>query len=164
MIHHINCNVLDTYTSIIAHQVNCMGVMGSGVASQIKSRYPEAYKAYKELCDNNSHYRIGLLGRTQLCPVSFNTDGTPRIYVANMFGQYSYGRSKYTVYTDYPSLRQCLGSLSELATSLNAIIALPYKIGCSRGNGDWERVVYPMIESMLKNNDVLLCEHNVGVV
>ena len=32
----------------IAHQVNCQGVMGSGVAKAIRNEYPKVYKEYKE--------------------------------------------------------------------------------------------------------------------
>ena len=159
MIKHLHCDVFETYAAIIAHQVNCMGVMGSGVASQVKSRFPEAYKSYRCICDTHSHCRDVLLGQVQFCPVSFNPDGTPRIYIANMFGQLNYGRSPYTVYTDYAALRKCLSSLADFARKNNLIIAIPYKIGCVRGNGDWDGVVYPMIQSILGNNEVLLCDN-----
>jgi len=160
MIKHLQCSVLETYAQIVAHQVNCMGVMGSGVAAQVKRKYPIAYKMYKDLCDENSHYRVGLLGKAQLCPVSFLPDGSPRIYIANLFGQYEYGRSKYTIYTNYVALRQCMHELSEFALENNYTIAMPFKIGCDRGNGDWERNVYPMIENIFKDNTVLLCEYS----
>lgn len=34
----------------IAHQVNCRGKMGSGVALAIKQKYPEVYQKYSEAC------------------------------------------------------------------------------------------------------------------
>lgn len=162
MIRYLQCDVLDTYAAIVAHQVNCMGVMGSGVASKVKRKYPHAYEMYKELCDANSHYRVGLLGTVQCCPVSVNPDGTPRIYVANMFGQLDYGRSKYKVYTDYAALRQCFHTLAEFATKHNKVIAMPFKIGCVRGNGNWENVVFPMIQKYFQDNEVLLCDYGVN--
>lgn len=36
---------------IICHQTNCKGVMGAGIAFQIKRTYPEVFKKYKEFCD-----------------------------------------------------------------------------------------------------------------
>lgn len=162
MIYCINNSVLATHASIIAHQVNCMGVMGSGVAAQIKKKYPIAYELYRKYCDENSLHRIGMLGELQLCPVSTNPDGTPRIYVANMFAQYDYGWSKYKVYTDYVALRRCLGRLAEFASAHGYIVAIPYMLGCDRGNGNWEGVVYPMIQSILRDIDVLLCKYNPG--
>ena len=159
MIYHLQTSVLDTHAKVVAHQVNCMGVMGSGVASQVKRKYPEAYKAYKSYCDQNEHYRIGMLGSVQIVPVSFMPDGEPRIFVANLFAQFDYGRSKYTVYTNYTALRQCLHKLRDFSVEHEAIIALPWHIGCDRGNGDWDGHVYPMIQSILSDREVLLCEY-----
>lgn len=157
MIQIIDCSVFDTNADIIAHQVNCKGVMGSGVAGQVKHKYPEVYRKYKDICDKYAHYRIGLLGKTQICPASFNPDGTPKIYVANMFGQLDYGRNKHYLYTIYISLRSCLMSLSKFASENGLTIAMPYKLGCDRGNGDWEGQVYPMIQNVLQENEVLIC-------
>lgn len=39
-------NVFDSDADIICHQVNCQGVMGSGVAKEVRERYPEVYYAY----------------------------------------------------------------------------------------------------------------------
>ena len=99
--------------------------MGSGVARQVKTKYPEAYRLYREYCEANGHRRIDMLGDVQFCPVSANPDGTPRIYVANMFAQYDYGWSKYTLYTNYAALRQCLAKVSEFARERGLVVAIP---------------------------------------
>lgn len=44
------------------HQVNCKGVMGAGLAKQVKEKYPEAYEQYKAMCDQ---FGSSLLGHTQ---------------------------------------------------------------------------------------------------
>lgn len=45
-------DVLNTDCWIIAHQVNCQGVMGGGLARQIKDRYPDAYINYREYIED----------------------------------------------------------------------------------------------------------------
>jgi O-acetyl-ADP-ribose deacetylase (regulator of RNase III) len=45
-------NLLDAQTDVIAHQVNCQGVMGSGVAAEVKKRYPEAFNSYRKDYEN----------------------------------------------------------------------------------------------------------------
>lgn len=40
MIKIINDNILNSTENIICHQVNCKGIMESGLAKQIKYRYP----------------------------------------------------------------------------------------------------------------------------
>lgn len=41
-------NVFDSDAKIICHQVNCQGVMGSGVAKEVRERYPKVYEQYHE--------------------------------------------------------------------------------------------------------------------
>lgn len=44
----VHGNLLDIESGIIAHQVNCKGVMGAGLAKQIRLKYPIVYQAYIE--------------------------------------------------------------------------------------------------------------------
>ncbi len=44
-------NMFDEPTEAIVNTVNCVGVMGKGVALEFKRRWPENFKAYKRLCD-----------------------------------------------------------------------------------------------------------------
>lgn len=160
MIKLIKCSVFDSYASIIAHQVNCMGVMGSGVAAQVKKRYPEAYQAYKDFCTAHKGDRRGMLGTAQLCPVSWLPDGTPRIFIANLFAQFDYGREPGKVYTNYTALRHSLETLAMHASENNYYVALPDGIGCGRGGGDWDEIVLPMIEQIFDehNANALICK------
>ncbi len=48
---------------IIAHQVNCQGKMGSGVALQVKRKYPNVYNEYMKVCSAD------MLGKIQIVPV-----------------------------------------------------------------------------------------------
>lgn len=41
-------------TEAIVNTVNCVGVMGKGVALEFKRRWPENFRAYKDVCDNKS--------------------------------------------------------------------------------------------------------------
>ena len=67
MIQQLECSVFNTDAIIIAHQVNCMGVMGSGVAKQVKEKYPSAFHDYQALCQANCNNRRSLLGIAQIC-------------------------------------------------------------------------------------------------
>ena len=46
--------------SSYAHGCNCAGAMGKGIAVQFKSKYPDMYLEYKQLCKEN-----------KFCPVMF---------------------------------------------------------------------------------------------
>ena len=48
MIKIIDGNLFDTKAHIICHQCNCQGVMGSGVAAEVKRRYPYVFNSYRK--------------------------------------------------------------------------------------------------------------------
>lgn len=140
----VNGNLLDAKENIIMHQVNCQGVMGSGVAKQIKEKYPSVYAAYSSWCkehNNNPHFLLG-----SMLPVATGEDGK---IVLNLFAQEKYGRDK--CYTDYGALRRCLQRVNFAYHGCS--LALPYGMSCGLGGGDW-RIVAKIIEEELKDCDV----------
>ena len=84
-------NLLDAQTDVIAHQVNCQGVMGSGVAKQIKEKWPDVFAQYSY--HTTMHEKV-CLGNCQLVQINKSQ------FVANLFGQRYYGREnlRYTSY------------------------------------------------------------------
>ena len=110
----------------IIHQVNMQGVMGNGVAKQIKEEFPEHFRVYKEYCNNHKD----LLGTV------FAVDG-----VVGVFGQQYYGRNQR--HTNYVAL------ISGIETFVNNVltefahlnkIGIPYGIGSGLGGGHWNVV------------------------
>ena len=86
-------NVLDSNADVIIHQVNCQGVMGSGVAKQVKDRYPVVYEMYKAKCNEYKTFADmdsnPLLGFAQICykenyPA---TDVQDKQAIVNLFSQ-----------------------------------------------------------------------------
>ena len=66
----IKGDLLSSDVKIRCHQVNCRGVMGAGLALQVKQKYPEAFEQYKALCDQ---FGSSLLGHTQFVALSLPT-------------------------------------------------------------------------------------------
>ena len=48
IIKYYDGNVVDSTAPIIAHQVNFEGIMGAGVAKNIREKYPDIMKDYQE--------------------------------------------------------------------------------------------------------------------
>lgn len=86
MIKTIEGNLLNATEDIIGHQVNCRGVMGSGVALQIKQKWPTSFGGYIELC--------GIKGREKLLGLSQFIETPDGKVIANLFGQDDYGRGR----------------------------------------------------------------------
>ena len=142
-------SVLDSDAPVIAHQVNCHGVMGAGVANAIKEKYPDVYHEYKEFCSVKAYSAERLLGR-----VNFARSGTDGKIIANMFGQDNFGTD--AVQTNYAALELCLCKLA-LYLRENGIkrVAMPYLIGCGLAGGD-RTVVMELIRKQLCDADVTL--------
>lgn len=145
MIKIVKGNLLDATEDIICHQVNCQGVMKSGVAKAIRDKWPKVYEEYRPLC-------VGHLGSTILGYVQFvELDDDARI-VANLFAQNDYGYDGQR-YTSYDAFYKCLTELRRLAG--NYSFAFPYKIGSDRGGASW-RVIYAMICDVLGDRNVTI--------
>ena len=56
-------NIFNTKAGTIVNTVNCVGVMGAGIAYEFRLRYPEMFLRYVELCseDNPNKIDIGKL-------------------------------------------------------------------------------------------------------
>lgn len=147
MIKFVEGDLLKATENIIVHQVNCQGVMGSGLAKQIRSKYPIVYQEYVKLCSRFTDNK-NLLGAVQMVKVS---DGQ---VVVNLFGQYNYGREKMQ-YTDYEALSSGLLEIKNTAKRHQVSVALPQNIGCALGGGNWD-IVYKMIESIFYDYNVTI--------
>lgn len=113
----------------ILHCCNCQGVWGSGIALQIKKKYPGAYRTYKQHEKN-----FGLkLGTESMYSHSWEQA------IFNLHAQEFYGRTKGKRYVDYNALKRCL-----LAVKINVFkeekIGIPYKMASDRAGGDWSVV------------------------
>lgn len=150
MIKHIKGDIFQSGADVIVHQVNCQGVMGSGVAKQVREKYPVVYEVYKELCGQDEPKN--LLGIAQPVQADENT------IVVNIFAQENFGYDG-NCYTDYDALRKGFETVRD--NNKDDRIAIPYLMGCHRGGGDWS-IVSKMIEEIFADCDVTLYEYNGG--
>ena len=129
----ISGNILNIEKGVICHQVNCQGVMGAGLALQIKNKWSNVYGQYKDCYDKG----FVVLGNALVVSVD------PNIYVANLCAQNFYGRKHGVIYTDYDALDSCLKSLATWHQKFNPDLPvyIPYKMSCGLAGGDWEKVV-----------------------
>jgi O-acetyl-ADP-ribose deacetylase (regulator of RNase III) len=60
MLTYHRTSILTSQAQTVVNTVNTVGVMGKGLASAFKARYPDMFKAYRELC-KEKHLDIGQL-------------------------------------------------------------------------------------------------------
>ena len=143
-------DILDPKYKIFCHQVNCKGVMGAGLARQIRSKYPEVYKDYELRCQSR-HDNLGS------CIFSYTNDN--RLCIS-MFAQNRYGHGEQ--FTDYGAFSNCLKHIKDFATYAleDFVIAFPYKIGCGLAGGDWN-IIYEMLKELSQEikQDVIIVQY-----
>ena len=145
----ITGDALKSDAQVICHQVNCLGVMGAGIALQIRYQFPTVFKKYKCFC--NRHESEELLGQAQFCKIGEEK------YICNLFGQMNCDANKRQ--TDYNALNSAVIEMLEKLKSNNFIpkkIAIPKYIGCGLAGGDWtivKEIFTSRIEEFCKENN-----------
>jgi hypothetical protein len=129
----IDGDLMQVSRGIIAHQVNCRGVIGAGVgvSGVICNKYPDVKREYNMICEK---YK----GDEELFGSVWMVQVTKTLKVANIFSQYKYGNSRKTgiIYTDMDKL---VDGLRRIRTKYpDDIIYVPYKIGCGLAGGNWD--------------------------
>ena len=144
MIKYIKGDLLNAEQTILVHQVNCQGVMGSGIAKLIKDKYPGALKAYLNQIDTID--KSELLGSVS----QYNEDGR---FILNLISQDQY-LPRGIRHTNYEALKEGFETIKDVFP--NRDIAMP-KIGCGLGGGNW-KVVSGIIESVFDDRDIYIYE------
>jgi O-acetyl-ADP-ribose deacetylase (regulator of RNase III) len=151
MITNIDINIFDGGAQGIIHQANCQNTMGSGIAKQIRARYPEAYEVDCKTIAGD-YKKLGTFSSVK------TNDGKFVIY--NCYSQYRYGREQR--HTNYEAVYTGLSSIKQHAikNQLN-VLSLPHNMGCMLGGGSW-KIVSSIIEEVFDNDDVKLyiCRYN----
>lgn len=121
-------DILAADAEALVNTVNCVGVMGRGIALQFRKAFPENYRAYKALCD-----------RKQLAPGSVFVYDLRRLEIP-----------RYVI--NFPTKRHWKGKsrLEDIESGLKALVrevrqrrirsvAVP-PLGCGLGGLDWDEV------------------------
>ncbi len=137
---YVTGDLLKADTEAQVNCVNCVGVMGGGIAKQFRDKYPAMDALYRRKCDDGD-IEIGKMF------VWLPHRATPPMFVIN-FPTKRHWKN--------PSLlRDVSLGLDALAREIRArsisSVALP-KLGCGCGGLDWEQV-RPLIEQKLGQLD-----------
>jgi O-acetyl-ADP-ribose deacetylase (regulator of RNase III) len=149
--------------NVLVHGVNCKCAFASGLAGQIRAKYPEAYNKYMHSCQEKDLEGVSddvFLGTFSVALV----EGGKRI--VNLATQKEYGRDKNVVYLSYDALKigmETLRAVLEWAGKEGRAYSLgiPHQIGCGLANGDWGKVKIILTEVWEKSSiPVYIVEFN----
>jgi O-acetyl-ADP-ribose deacetylase (regulator of RNase III) len=130
-------NLLDEKVEALVNTVNCVGVMGKGIALQFKQAYPEVFKQYKKACDAKA-VQPGQMFTVELSPLF-----KPK-YIIN-FPTKRHWRGKSKIEDIESGLVALVDEVKRLEIQS---IALP-PLGCGNGGLDWS-VIKPLIEDAVE--------------
>ena len=141
MIKYSKTTVFNVDVQTVVNTVNCVGVMGAGLALECKLRFLEMYKDYKKLCKEN---RV--------------KTGKPYVYKCD--DDFMVMNFPTKNHWKYPSKIEWIEEgLDYFITNYEryeiSSIAFP-KLGSGRGKLDWKNVK-PLMENYLKHLDIEVC-------
>ena len=143
MIHYVKGDLLKSDCKVIVHQCNCQSVMGAGIAAVIA-------KVYKHARDVDYYSKM-----TPEEKFGKYTSSTKYgITVANLYGQFRFGRGLQTNYDKLESAFDLFLTDAKENPKINlSKIGVPYKMGCDLAGGDWNKV-YAILERMSEKHGV----------
>ncbi len=140
MIKWASGNPFDREVDIRVNTVNCVGVMGKGIALEFKRRYPRMFFAYSELC------RGGVIQ-----PGTIHVwDNEPDCTIINVATKRDWKNP-----SQFKWVWLGLGALTRHLVPLGPVTVTLPALGCGNGGLEWERVK-PMIQDALSNIEAVV--------
>lgn len=134
MIQYKDGDLLSCDAEALVNAVNCVGIMGKGLALQFKRAFPENFKRYKAACSADAV----VLGQMFVCDL--NGVRNPQLIINFSTKKHWKSRSR------IEDIESGLAALIEEIKSRDIkSVALP-ALGCGLGGLEWESV-RPLIES-----------------
>ena len=131
-------NLLQEKTEALVNAVNCVGVMGKGIALEFKKTFPENFQAYKKAC----HQKQVSLGNMFI----FSTRQTFNPHYIINFPTKNHWRNKSKI----NDIEKGLESLTKEVKNLNIkSISIP-PLGCGNGGLEWQEIKPLITQSFAK--------------
>jgi O-acetyl-ADP-ribose deacetylase (regulator of RNase III) len=134
-------NILSVTNGIIVQGCNAQGVMGSGIAAQLRMLYPKIFNHYLAHLKRHSSPEWAM-GTVDLVPIS------ETLIIANAITQLDFGRDPNKVYVSYDAIQKAFESIAAAAAWNGTHVHYP-QIGAGLGNGDWT-IISSIIDTELE--------------
>ena len=142
-------NLFESECQTLVNTVNCVGVMGAGIAKQFKQKYPKMFEEYRQICKPGKYRCLEHGGDLWLYT-----------YI-DLFKEKKILCFATKEHWQYPSKLEWIErGLKEFVENYKywkiTSIAWP-KLGCNNGKLDWETQVKPLMIKYLDNINII-CE------
>lgn len=145
MITYVQRNITTVGYGIVAHGTNCSMGFGSGVAGDIRAKWPIVYEEFMKTPGKDMLGKACLINLDPMCDT---------LMVANVYTQQNYGYDG-AKYASTDAIRSGMTQVMEWAQKYGLPVYIP-KIGAKRGGLDWDRDVKPIINELCERYNVRL--------
>lgn len=154
MIHFTFDPVQEIDCDVLVCPVNCVGVMGKGLAKVMKIEFPYCVEDYMASCKNNE-LEPGTILLTLPQPTLIKTSRQPPIVI------HAATKNHWRNLSKIEWVQSCLHKIDDyMLTSKKQTLAIP-KLGCGFGGLKWSEV-NPFFDELLSHNeyDVIVFDKN----
>ena len=137
MILYSNGNLFDDLSQAYVNPVNCIGIMGKGIALEFKNRYPNYFKYYVKMCNEQYLQKAGDV-------IIYTNSTLPKFIISAATKTNWRNRSNVEIINN---LLNCIKYII-LDFGINSI-AMP-ALGCGEGGLNWKQI-QPLIEKNLSD-------------
>ena len=146
MLTYHRTSLLESQAQTVVNTVNTVGVMGKGLAHELKARHPEMFRSYKRICDQ----KLLDIGKLWLWRSSSQ-------WILNFPTKKDWRRPSRIEYVE-AGLKKFVDQFESKGIRE---IAFP-RLGCGNGGLDWEEV-RPLMQSYLEDLPIRVYIHDFNV-
>ncbi len=156
MINEIKGNLLNfpADINVAAHSANCQNTMGSGIALQVRQRFPKAWEADCRAAEVGGN-RLGNISHAFISPKGTLAKGAKAIF--NLYTQDGFGANGRFVNYEafYVALEKMVEKLKSYEDMSNGEwiphVGVPRYISADRAGGSWNVIKAMLIDVFAKN-------------
>lgn len=137
MITYTSGDIFQSTASCLVNPVNCVGVMGKGLALEFKKRYPEMFMSYKDMCNG---------GNLSLGKIAFWRSKHPKPPIICLFPTKHHWRDR----SYLTSIERGFESFIKYAPEMHITSAAFPQVGCGLGGLNFEAQVKPLFEQYFR--------------
>ena len=145
MINYVSGNLLDDDADALVNTVNCVGVMGKGIALAFKKKFPANYTAYKAACAAGNVSPGSLFSFREISGLY----DLPSQHILNVATKKHWRQPSKLEYVE--------DGIAKIADYLSKgevrSIAIP-PLGCGNGGLDWDVVGPKLVDALVKFQDI----------
>ncbi|KAF1955695.1 hypothetical protein CC80DRAFT_525891 [Byssothecium circinans] len=134
--------------TLLIHACNTQGSWGAGIAAAFRTRYPAAYKVYRDYCLKRHDPKTNPIptGTCLLIPPCETTNGKPKHWIGCLFTSAKYGKAKdkpdVILSNTAPAMKELLGEAKTVTKDGKGVGEVRMcMINSARFGVPWERTV-----------------------